>query len=272
MAANTLVAGWRCFFGVDRNFSNEILTLQKPGIKAGSQGVRPESIRGMSELQTSDTNRKAVGPRSRETAMATATLRALAANDERKKIRGSDYLAEMSLPADRKILLKDAAARDWVMKNKIAPGMYEFMIARTAFFDHVVEQAFREIIPQVVFLGAGYDTRPYRFKHLVKGTRIFELDLEPTQRRKRDLPDQAGVPIPEQLIFVSINFDTDQLKVALPGAGYNTQQKTLFVWEGVTYYLSAEAAHAAKNYQIFLAIPLFSVIYWLKNSATVLDV
>jgi hypothetical protein len=37
-----------------------------------------------------------------ETAMATATMRALAAHDERDEIRGADYLAEVFLTDDRK--------------------------------------------------------------------------------------------------------------------------------------------------------------------------
>ena len=71
------------------------------------------------------------------------------------------------------------------MQNKIAPGAYEFMIERTAFFDQIVRDALVRNLPQIVFLGAGYDTRPYRFKDLVLDTRIFELDAPPTQFRKR---------------------------------------------------------------------------------------
>jgi|GEM_PF-1392494 len=76
-----------------------------------------------------------------ETAMATAAMRALAAHGERDEIRGADHLAELFLTETRKAPLQDPAVRQWVMKNKIAPGAYEFMIARTAFFDHVVRDA-----------------------------------------------------------------------------------------------------------------------------------
>jgi methyltransferase (TIGR00027 family) len=175
-----------------------------------------------------------------ETAMATATMRALAAHDEREEIRGPDYLAEMFLTEDRKRPLADPTVRQWVMKNKITPGAYEFMIARTAFFDHVVEHALRENVPQIVFLGAGYDTRPYRFKDLIQDTRIFELDTQPTQQHKKELLRQARIPIPEQLAFVPINFNTDNLKDVLFMAGFSRNQRALFVWEGVTYYLSAQ--------------------------------
>jgi O-methyltransferase involved in polyketide biosynthesis len=41
-----------------------------------------------------------------------------------------------------------------------------------------------ENYPQIVFLGAGYDTRPYRFKDSIKQTEIFELDVPTKQQIK----------------------------------------------------------------------------------------
>jgi methyltransferase (TIGR00027 family) len=119
--------------------------------------------------------------------------------------------------------------------------MYEYMIARTAYFDHIVEQALQENIPQIVFLGAGYDSRPYRFRDLIKDTRIFELDIHTTQQRKTQLLHQANISMPKQLILVPVNFNTDNLKDVLLSAGYDQTRKTLFIWEGVTHYLLPKA-------------------------------
>jgi methyltransferase (TIGR00027 family) len=175
------------------------------------------------------------------TAMATAFMRALAVYDPRKEIRGNDYLAEIFLEERQKKPLKDPAMRAWVMKNKIAPGAYEFMIARTAFFDRIVEKALKENIDQVVLLGAGYDSRPYRFGKFIQNTKIFELDAKPTQQRKKEYLQRAEISISEQISFVPINFETDNLGEILTEAGFNQGKKTLFIWEGVTYYLTAEA-------------------------------
>jgi methyltransferase (TIGR00027 family) len=193
----------------------------------------------MSNSQGADTSERSVERQPSETAMATATMRALAAHDDREEIRGSDYLAELFLSEDRKAPLKDPAVRQWVMKNKVAPGAYEFMIARTAFFDHIVRDALVRDIPQVVLLGAGYDSRPYRFKELVKETTIFELDARPTQLRKKDVLERAGIPMPDHLVFVSIEFNREELEQVLPTAGFSKDHRALFVWEGVTYYLPA---------------------------------
>ena len=115
------------------------------------------------------------------------------------------------------------------------------LIARTAYFDGIVKEALSAHIPQIVFLGAGYDSRSYRFENLIGDTRIFEVDAPFTQERKMRLLSQAGIAIPERLTFIPIDFARDDLKSALFGAGFHRDQQTLYIWEGVTYYLPAQA-------------------------------
>jgi methyltransferase (TIGR00027 family) len=179
-----------------------------------------------------------------ETAMATCFLRALAAHDERAEIRGADDFAELFLPEERAAPLKDAAARQWIMNHRLIPGMYEFIVARTAFFDDAVQRSLRDNIPQMVILGAGYDSRPYRFQRLIQETRIFELDAAPIQRRKQEVLHQANLGVPKQIVFVPVNFDRDGLSDVLLNAGFDRSREALFVWEGVTYYLSARVVDA----------------------------
>jgi hypothetical protein len=62
----------------------------------------------MSECLNGDVTKRSVEHQPSETALTTATMRALAAHDEREEIRGSDYLAEiLFLPEQRKAPLKD---------------------------------------------------------------------------------------------------------------------------------------------------------------------
>jgi methyltransferase (TIGR00027 family) len=189
-----------------------------------------------------------------QTAMGAAIARAVAVIDEREEIRGHDYLAEIFLPENIKASLKDPAMMKEMMTNRM-PGMYEYIFARTAYFDHIVEQALHENISQIVFLGAGYDTRPYRFKDLIKDTKIFELDIYTTQEHKKKLLHQNNIFIPEKLTFVPINFNTETLADVLFKAGYNKDQKNLFIWEGVTYYLSPTAVD--------------DTLYFIKSSSSI---
>ena len=174
-----------------------------------------------------------------DSALGVALWRAIAAKEAREEIRGSDSLADAFLNDDFRRLVDNPAAREWLMQK--VPGNYEFFLARTAWLDEAVREALEDGTPQIVFLGAGYDSRPYRLSHLIQGTRIFELDIGPTQRRKRQFLKQAGIHVPEQVTFVPINFTRDRLEDVLTAAGFDPALRTLFVWEGVTYYLPAEA-------------------------------
>jgi methyltransferase (TIGR00027 family) len=174
-----------------------------------------------------------------DSALGVALWRAVAAKDPREEIRGSDHLADAFLTDEFRKLVANPAACGW-LKQKV-PGNYEFFLARTAWLDEAVRDALQTRTPQIVFLGAGYDSRAYRFSLLIRGTRIFELDIGPTQRRKRQFLEQAGIAVPEQLTFVPIDFTRDRLEDVLTAAGFDPSLRTLFVWEGVTYYLPAEA-------------------------------
>jgi len=176
-----------------------------------------------------------------DTARGVANLRFLATLEEREEIRGHDYLAELFIPDEWKTNFRDSAKREWFVTKFLPPGTYWGHIARTAWLDGLVKDALRGNIPQIVFLGAGYDSRPYRFSDLIQDTRIFELDAPPTQERKRNLLEKAGIAIPKDLAYVPTDFTRFKLKDAMHSAGFDIKQKTLYIWEGVTYYLPAEA-------------------------------
>jgi methyltransferase (TIGR00027 family) len=172
-------------------------------------------------------------------ALNVARCRAIAAHEAREDIRGADVLAEVFLGEAARQSLQDPATHASILKklDEFSPGAYEYFIARTAYLDGIVEQALRDHVPQLALLGAGYDTRAYRFRHLLEHTRVFELDCAATQQHKRSLLAQAQVAIPEQLAFIPLDFTSDSLLDKLAEAGYCPDQLTLFVWEGVSYYL-----------------------------------
>ena len=114
-------------------------------------------------------------------------------------------------------------------------------MARTAYFDQIFARALREDILQVVILGAGYDSRAYRFADLISTTHVFEVDAPPTQQRKQACLEQANVSIPSQVRFVPIDFETHNLRDILVTAGFDQTKRALFIWEGVSYYLSVAA-------------------------------
>ena len=96
-------------------------------------------------------------------------FRACANKEKNEQIRSPDYLAKIYLKGFDSLLLKFHRITLPIAKRKV-PTTYEYVIARTKFFDEIFKKALVENFPQIVFLGAGYDTRPYRFKDYIKQT------------------------------------------------------------------------------------------------------
>ena len=175
-----------------------------------------------------------------DTAMSAAFCRALAAHESRDEIKGPDDLAEIFITNEAKKILQDEKSIKWAIGNLVTSPLYGYFIARTAFIDAIFLNACKEKIPQIVFLGAGYDTRSYRFIDQLGSTKIFELDIHTTQQRKIELLDKNNINIPNSLFFLSIDFKSESIGDVLTRAGFDPEKKTLFIWEGVTYYLSRE--------------------------------
>ncbi len=186
-------------------------------------------------------DRQTVHKEPSQSARTVAFCRALAAAEEDPARRGPDNLAVIFLDEETRRPLGDAASRQWVIQKLVTPGLYGYFFARTAYLDAAFRAAIQSNLAQVLFLGAGYDSRSYRLTGGIRDTRIFELDSRPTQERKRQRLSEAGVPIPEQVTFVPIDFASQKFEDVLPAAGFDPRKPSLFIWEGVSYYLEAEA-------------------------------
>jgi methyltransferase (TIGR00027 family) len=171
-----------------------------------------------------------------ETAFVVASLRALSNYEDEDKFKCHDNYAELFLPDEKRIPLKDSKVRDSI-KKAIPKGMFEYVISRTKYFDGVFIEAVKQNIGQIVFLGAGFDSRPYRFNELLGNTKIFEVDTEATQKYKMTLLTDSF----KNIEYVSHNFEDDNLFDKLRKYGYKQSDKTLFLWEGVSFYLTKEA-------------------------------
>ena len=189
---------------------------------------------------------KSVSKRHSETALFAALCRAVASADVPGEKSGKDQFAELFLPAFLKFIIRFKAIRNrFRAKNKLmTPGAYEYLIARTIFFDQVFIEGLKDEVPQIVMLGAGYDTRAYRFHDLSKNTRIYELDVPTTQKRKKQHLQKARMEMPGNVILIPIDFNKDSLISALEKAGYDSNAQTLFIWEGVTMYLEDSAVQS----------------------------
>lgn len=129
----------------------------------------------------------------------------------------------------------------WYLVGRKLPAAIGEGVVRTRYIDDYLRECIGGGIRQLVILGAGYDTRAYRIDGLNGKVRVFEVDHPATQRVKTErLKDLLG-SLPNHVVYVPINFDGEELDQRLYESGYDKNLKTLFIWEGVTPYLTAEA-------------------------------
>jgi methyltransferase (TIGR00027 family) len=136
--------------------------------------------------------------------------------------------------------------------------MLTFAIVREQFVEDIVVAEAKRGLAQVVILGAGFDTRAYRIG-AIKDVPVFEVDHPVTQAQKRAA--LSRVAIPSNVKFVAVDFETDDLGTQLRAAGYREDARTLFVWQGVSMYLTPSgidrmfafiAQHSAKGSAVVL--------------------
>jgi methyltransferase (TIGR00027 family) len=128
------------------------------------------------------------------------------------------------------------------LRERRMPGTLGALLCRTRYIDDVLKKSLEEGIEQLVILGAGFDSRAYRIAGMDQ-VQVFELDLPGTRKLKQIRIEKVLGAVPENVTLVGINFDQQKLDDILEAAGFQKGKRTLFIWEGVTQYLTEEAVN-----------------------------
>ena len=123
------------------------------------------------------------------------------------------------------------------------PGARASGVARTRLIDDHLRRALADGLDQVVLLGAGFDARAYRIDGIA-AARVFELDLPRTLETKRETVARRLGGLPGHVRYVAVDLDRTMLDEALPAAGLRPDARAVFVWEGVTNYLTEAGVDA----------------------------
>ena len=147
------------------------------------------------------------------------------------------------------ILMRSPRILNFLIKirEKLTPGIIGGLICRTRYIDDVLNNAIKEGIETIVNLGAGVDTRAFRIPG-IENIKYFELDFPELQKVKRAYIDKYTGGLPPNVSLVPIDFNSQDLGEELKKAGYALSSKTLFIWEGVTQYISKEAVDNTLKY------------------------
>lgn len=154
-----------------------------------------------------------------------------------------DPFAEQLLGARYKAGLFTRFLRDGIEKLIEArfAGHHYYVIARTRYIDDFLQDQLLEAVQQVVILGAGFDSRAYRFSDQLGNVVVFEVDHPATSAEKQVKVHRALASAKNSVVYVPVDFNTEVLAEELRNHGYQDDSRTVFLWEGVTPYLSADA-------------------------------
>lgn len=134
----------------------------------------------------------------------------------------------------------------WYVDRRL-PGARTSAIARTRYIDESICQALRQGIRQFVVLGAGFDCRAYRLPGINSAT-VFEVDHPDTLACKLSCLRNLLPQLPANVRYIQADFNREKLPELLAAAGFSSSLPAVFLWEGVTNYLSPEAVDTVLGY------------------------
>jgi methyltransferase (TIGR00027 family) len=180
--------------------------------------------------------------RSSKTAAQMALSRALETRAPAGARICEDPLAERFLDRRYKLLLARPVRGGvaWLIE-RLFPGHHHYVLARTRTFDDFLSEQLAAGARQLVILGAGYDSRAYRFASQLRDVAVFEVDHPATSRAKRAKLEAILGAVPAHVRFVPVDFNRDRLDQRLVDSGYRADLRSIFLWEGTVPYLTADA-------------------------------
>jgi len=200
------------------------------------------------------------------TAVWVAASRAIGARDPDPDVRNPDYLAERLLgdisgyDVDVPLVHALEDSYDAAMSDLEIAGHVRAMMVRTRFIDDALERAVDEGASQVLILGAGFDSHAYRFAESLRRVRIFEVDRPAMLAYKRQRVEQVLGSVPDNVSFVQLDVQQENLRELLAAQGYDFGQRSFIIMEGLTMYLreaslrdllSLVATHRAGSSAVF---------------------
>lgn len=191
-------------------------------------------------------------------------MRAIAAQDPDPKTRNPDYLAEKIVNLDimREKLGWSLDFAPMVERfNREKLWIFYLLTARTKHIEALLRKELKAGVKQVVIMGAGYDTRGYRFYKDFPKVKFFEVDLPAMSADKRKRMSSKLPDMPNNVTYAPIDFETQELGKVLASVGWKKDQKTFFIWEGVVEYLDASAVESTLQFIAQNSAPGSSVVF-----------
>lgn len=133
------------------------------------------------------------------------------------------------------------------MTDRRIRGGWANFLCRKRYVDDQLVDAMADGIDAVVILGAGYDTRAYRMPELA-GVPVCEVDLPGNIARKAAAVRRCLGRVPANVRLLAVDFESDNLAECLSREGFGAPKRIVYIWEGVTPYLTESATRATMGH------------------------
>jgi len=132
---------------------------------------------------------------------------------------------------------------DWMERPdmKFTKRLRASIVARSRFIEDLIIAQSQKGIDQYVILGAGLDTFAQRKSDIAAKLQIYEIDQPDTLAWKQKRLADIGFTKPNNLHFVSVDFEMSSWWKALLKSGFDTNKSAVIACTGVTLYLSKAA-------------------------------
>ena len=130
--------------------------------------------------------------------------------------------------------------------GRARPLMRSFIAMRSRVAEEKLSAAVARGVNQIVVLGAGLDTLGVRNPH--PEAAVYEVDHPATQAWKRERLAAAHLTTGDNVRFVPVDFERQDLGTELATAGFDDTASAFFVWLGVVPYLTEDAVFGTLRY------------------------
>ena len=92
-----------------------------------------------------------------------------------------------------------------------ARALRSHIVLRSRLAEDALHEAIARGCRQFILLGAGLDTFAYRQPEWARALRIVEVDHPASQAHKQSMLQRAGVTIPDNVVYASVDFEHETL-------------------------------------------------------------
>jgi methyltransferase (TIGR00027 family) len=171
--------------------------------------------------------------------MYVALLRYMHSIHESAERRGPDTLVRYFIP----VVQRWRTA--WITRDELArfraEPFYYYLLARTKYYDQLIQDAVADGVKRIVIVGCGSDTRAYRFQDLLRGNGVGVLECDQPEAIHVKEHMAKRWRNGDRVEYLPIDLNDDVWPALGQWLGDRSDLKTLVLMEGVSVYVHDSA-------------------------------